>query len=152
VAPGRLDAIVSTATFHWLPDHDALFRNLAEALRPGGRLESQCGGWGNIASVVRALEGVAPGEAYPYTFATAEETAGRLKTAGFTEVETWLAEERTSFPDRAELESFLATVVLWPQLKVRDPAEHAAFVARVADELPAAELDYVRLNMRAKRR
>jgi trans-aconitate 2-methyltransferase len=152
VAPGRLDAIVSTATFHWLPDHDALFRNLAEALRPGGRLEAQCGGRGNIASVVRALERVAPGEAYPYTFATAEETARRLEAAGFTEVETWLAEERTPFPDRAELESFLATVILWPQLKVRDPAEHAAFVARVADELPAPELDYVRLNMRARRR
>ena len=119
---------------------------------PGGRLEAQCGGRGNIASVVRALERVAPGEAYPYTFATADETAGRLEAAGFTEVETWLAEERTPFPDRAELESFLATVVLWPQLEVRDPAEHAAFVARVADELPATELDYVRLNLRAKRR
>jgi trans-aconitate 2-methyltransferase len=88
VAPGRLDAIVSTATFHWLPDHDALFRNLAEALRPGGRLEAQCGGRGNIASVVRALERVAPGEAYPHAFASAEETAGRLEAAGFTEVET----------------------------------------------------------------
>jgi hypothetical protein len=43
-------------------------------------------------------------------------------------------------------------VVLWPQLKVRDPAEHAAFVASVADELPVPELDYVRLNMRAQRR
>jgi len=95
---------------------------------------------------------VAPGEAYPCTFGTAEETARRLEAAGFTEVETWLAEERTPFPDRAELESFLTTVIIWPQLKVRDPAQHAAFVASVADELPVPELDYVRLNMRAKRR
>ena len=116
VAPGTLDAIISTATFHWLPDHGALFGNLAAALRPGGRLEAQCGGAGNIASVVEALERVAPGEAYPHTFATAEEAAGRLEAAGFTEVETWLAEERTPFPSREELENFLATVVLWPQL------------------------------------
>jgi trans-aconitate 2-methyltransferase len=152
LAPGRLDAIVSTATFHWLPDHDALFHNLAEALRQGGRLEVQCGGAGNIASVTEALERVAPGEAYPHTFATAEETAGRLEAAGFTEIDTWLIEERTPFPSREELESFLATVVLWPQLKDRDPTEHADFVARVVDELPAVELDYVRLNLRATRR
>ena len=152
VAPGQLDAIVSTATFHWLPDHGALFRNLAEALRPGGRLEAQCGGAGNIASVTKALERVAPGEAYPYTFATADETAGRLEAAGFTEIDTWLFEERTLFPSREELESFLATVILWPQLRDRDPAEHPGFAARVVDELPAVELDYVRLNLRASRR
>jgi trans-aconitate 2-methyltransferase len=151
VAPGRLDAIVSTATFHWLPDHDALFRNLAETLRPGGRLEAQCGGAGNIASVMEALGRVAPGESYPYTFATEEEAARGLEAAGFIEVETWLAEERTVFPNREELASFLAAVVLWPQLRDRDRTEHAGFVARVVDELPAVELDYVRLNMRAKR-
>jgi trans-aconitate 2-methyltransferase len=151
VAPGRLDAIVSTATLHWLPDHDALFHNLAEALRQGGRLEAQCGGAGNIASVTEALERVAPDEAYPYTFATPEETAGRLEAAGFTEIDTWLVDEHTPFPSREELESFLATVILWPQLKDRDRSEHAAFVARVVDELPALELDYVRLNLRAVR-
>jgi len=44
-----VDAILSTATFHWVPDHDALFRNLAAVLRPAGRLVAQCGGAGNIA-------------------------------------------------------------------------------------------------------
>src|SRR5436190_16047407 len=38
------DAILSTATFHWVPDHAALFRNLAAVLRPGGRLVAQFGG------------------------------------------------------------------------------------------------------------
>ncbi len=32
---GLVDAIVSTATFHWVPDHDALFANLATVLAPG---------------------------------------------------------------------------------------------------------------------
>ena len=50
-----VDAVLSTATFHWVPDHDALFRNLAAVTRPGGRLVAQCGGVGNIASVKRAL-------------------------------------------------------------------------------------------------
>ncbi|HEX5148335.1 MAG TPA: class I SAM-dependent methyltransferase, partial [Candidatus Limnocylindrales bacterium] len=28
-----VDAVLSTATFHWVPDHDALFANLAAVLR-----------------------------------------------------------------------------------------------------------------------
>lgn len=39
---GRLDAVVSTATFHWVHDHRGLFANLAAVLRPGGRLVAQC--------------------------------------------------------------------------------------------------------------
>ena len=30
------DGIVSTAAFHWVLDHDRLFRGLFQALRPGG--------------------------------------------------------------------------------------------------------------------
>src|SRR5918992_2046350 len=46
-----VDAILSTATFHWVLDQDALFRNLASVLRPGGLLVAQCGGAGNVARV-----------------------------------------------------------------------------------------------------
>ncbi len=35
---GPVDAVFSTATFHWVADHDALFANLAAVLRPGGWL------------------------------------------------------------------------------------------------------------------
>ena len=52
-----VDAILSTATFHWVPDHDAMFGNLAAVLRPGGRLVAQCGGAGNVESVRRVLAG-----------------------------------------------------------------------------------------------
>src|SRR5687767_4911250 len=52
---GRVDAVLSTATFHWVPDHDALFANLAAVLRAGGWLAAQCGGAGNIASIQRVL-------------------------------------------------------------------------------------------------
>src|SRR3954453_1270243 len=49
--PEPVDAVFSTATFHWITDHDALFARLHGVLRPGGRLVAQCGGAGNIASV-----------------------------------------------------------------------------------------------------
>jgi trans-aconitate methyltransferase len=58
---GLVDAILSTATFHWVPDHDALFRNLAAVLRPGGRLVAQCGGAGNIASIQAILATIGDG-------------------------------------------------------------------------------------------
>ncbi|HEU5001585.1 MAG TPA: class I SAM-dependent methyltransferase [Actinomycetota bacterium] len=151
LATGCLDAIVSTATFHWIPDHQALFGHLARVVRPGGALVAQCGGAGNIASVYRALDQVAPGEAYPKQYATAELTAERLQRAGFVDVETWLHPEPTPYATREDLERFLATVVLWPQLRVRPPEEHGAFVAAVADRLPALELDYVRLNIMARK-
>src|SRR5688500_7141013 len=56
-----VDAILSTATFHWVLDHDALFRNLAAVLQPGGRLVAQCGGSGNVASIRHVLAGVGDG-------------------------------------------------------------------------------------------
>lgn len=151
LAPGCLDAIVSTATFHWIPDHQALFGHLAEVLRPGGTLVAQCGGAGNLASVYRALEEVAPGEAYPKRYATPGQTAERLARAGFAGIETWLHPEPTPYATREDLERFLATVVLWPQLTTRPPAEHAGFVRAVAERLPAQELDYVRLNIAARK-
>src|SRR5690242_13461889 len=43
------DLVFSTATFHWVSDHAALFRSIVTALRPGGRLVAQCGGGPNIA-------------------------------------------------------------------------------------------------------
>ena len=54
----QADAILSTATFHWIADHDALFARLRAHLRPGGRLVAQCGGQGNIASVHAAAREV----------------------------------------------------------------------------------------------
>ena len=51
-----VDAILSTATFHWIADHDRLFERLFAALAPGGRLVAQCGGEGNVAAVQAAID------------------------------------------------------------------------------------------------
>src|SRR4051794_1770980 len=72
-----VDAILSTATFHWVPDHDALFAHLAAVLRVGGRLVAQCGGAGNIARVRAAISDAGNVWNGPWTFATPDETRGR---------------------------------------------------------------------------
>src|SRR5262245_42875064 len=42
------DVVFSTATLHWVLDHDRLFPRLFAALAPGGRLHAQCGGGDNV--------------------------------------------------------------------------------------------------------
>jgi trans-aconitate 2-methyltransferase len=146
-----LDTIFSTATFHWLPDHPALFRNLAAVLRPGGRLVAQCGGAGNIASVVAILASLGDGWTGPWTFATPAETAARLEAVGFTEIDTWLQDEPTPLEAGPPTEEFLRTVILGDHLARLPEAEREPFVRAVAARLPRPEIDYVRLNISARR-
>jgi len=146
-----VDAILSTATFHWVLDHDALFRNLAAVLRPGGRLVAQCGGAGNIASVLAVLATIGDGWLGDKVFATREETATRLRRAGFTDIETWLQPEPTRFEPGEPLETFLRTVVLGGHVARLPPTDRDAFVHEVASGLPEPVVDYVRLNIDARR-
>lgn len=146
-----VDAIVSTATFHWVPDHDALFRNLAAIIRPGGRLVAQCGGAGNIASIRAVLATVGDGWLGSSHFETPEATHDRLAATGFVDIETWLNPEPTAFEPGAPFETFLATVVLGAHLERLPDADRAAFVHEVASRLPRPEIDYVRLNILATR-
>lgn len=146
-----VDAILSTATFHWVPDHDALFRNLAAVIRPGGRLAAQCGGAGNIASVRRVLASIGDGWLGESHYETPEDTAERLRAAGFVDVRTWLTEEPTDFESGEPLETYLRTVILGAHVARLPERERDAFVRTVADRLPAPRIDYVRLNIDARR-
>jgi trans-aconitate 2-methyltransferase len=148
---GTVDAVLSTATFHWVADHDALFRNLATVLRPGGQLVAQCGGAGNIASVIAALPPAADGWNGPWNFAGPEETRRRLEAAGFTNVRTWLHDEPTPLEPGEPLETFLATVILGAHLDRLPVEARPDYVKGVAARLPKPEIDYVRLNMVARR-
>ena len=152
-----VDAILSTATFHWIPDHDRLFERLHAALRPGGRLVAQCGGQGNVARLHRVANQLATEEPYaehlsdwerPWHFAGAEETAERLDRAGFTDIRTSLEPYPITPEDPA---AFLRTVCLGPHLGRLPEELHERYIDAVC-ERAGAELDYVRLNIDAKRR
>jgi trans-aconitate 2-methyltransferase len=146
-----VDAILSTATFHWITDHDTLFRNLAAVIRPGGRFVAQCGGAGNIVNVLRAAAEVGGDWAGPWLFATPEETRMRLEAAGFTDIETWLNPEPTPLEPGEPIETFLATIVLREHVARLSEPERGPFVHAVAERLPKPEIDYVRLNIVARR-
>jgi trans-aconitate 2-methyltransferase len=148
---GPVDAILSTATFHWVPDHDALFRNLAAVLRTGGRLVAQCGGVGNIASIQRVLATIGDGWLGPVHFETPEATTDRLAAAGFVDIRCWLTEEPTRFEPGPPFEAYLRTVVLGAHLERLTPAERDPFVHEVATRLAEPMIDYVRLNIDARK-
>jgi trans-aconitate 2-methyltransferase len=151
------DAILSTATFHWIADHDALFARLRAHLRRGGRLVAQCGGHGNIANVHAAAEATIAtprfadhfeGWQRPWTFATPEETERRLREAGFAEARTWL-KERPVTPD--DPHAYLTEINLGAHLPRLPENLRSPFVDEVIDRLggPPITIDYVRLNMDA---
>lgn len=147
---GTVDAILSTATFHWITDHASLFRNLASILRPGGQLVAQCGGAGNISSLERIISDLGYSFGENKVFATPEETRTRLEAAGFEDIETWLHEEPTELPAE-ELERFMDTVCLGAIVDGMTADERVRFVHEVAIRMPEPRIDYVRLNITARR-
>ncbi len=148
-----VDAIVSTATLHWVTDHDRLWGRLARALRAGGRLEVQCGGEGNIDGVRDVIDAVARESApglvgfSPWTFAGPVETERRVRAAGFSTVRCWL-EERPTYP--RDVDGFVRTSILAAHLERLPEERRESFAADVVAgvRLP---LDYVRLNVSAVR-
>jgi len=155
-----VDAILSTATFHWIADHERLFTRLRAALRPGGRLVAQCGGEGNIdilrgkANAVRAREPYArhfAGWQPPWNYAAAEATRERLIAAGFSEATCWL----TPAPRQPEQpREFLSTIVLGPHVQRLPEDLRESFMDEVLALAGGGEggritIDYVRLNIDA---
>jgi trans-aconitate 2-methyltransferase len=149
-----VDAIVSTATLHWVTDHDRLWGRLGGALRAGGVLEVQCGGEGNIDRVRQVIEAAAEEAApelltwSPWTFANPQDTERRLTQAGFTAVRCWL-EDRPTHP--RDVDGFVRSSILPAHLARLAPERRERFAAAVVSgvRLP---LDYVRLNVSAVRR
>ncbi|HTW07661.1 MAG TPA: methyltransferase domain-containing protein [Acidimicrobiales bacterium] len=147
-----LDAVLSTATFHWVTDHDKLFADLRSVLRPGGQLVAQCGGEGNIASVIAAVRSLGVERAGTWLYASPEDTAVRLRRAGFEMTEVWSHPEVATFDGPADLVEFLGTVCLREHLGTLPEEQRRPFAEKVAAAMPAAEVDYVRLNMVARAR
>jgi trans-aconitate 2-methyltransferase len=148
---GKVDAVLSTATFHWVPDHDALFANLAALTRPGGWLVAQCGGAGNVASVMAVLATIGDGWLGTAHFETPMATTRRLDGAGYVDIECWLSDEPTRFEPGEPFETFLGTVILGEHLARMPADQRDGFVRTVADALGEPLINYVRLNITARR-
>lgn len=162
---GWADLVFSTATFHWIPDHDGLFAGIFAALKPGGRLFAQCGGGPNLqhahelAAAVMARGSFAP---YfrdwpgPWTFASDTDSRARLESAGFVDVSANLEEAPTTLVDEASYREFVTTVIYHPHLaQLPDGALPLRFIDEVSALAsrtdPPFTLDYWRLNLAGTR-
>jgi trans-aconitate 2-methyltransferase len=145
-----VDAILSTATFHWVNDHDRLFARMHAALRPGGKLSAQCGGHGNVANVQEAVDAVdhpaLRGWDGPWNFATPDDTTRRLGEQGFTDVWTWL---QPWLVEPADPKEYFTTVILGSHLERLPEADREPFVDAVLEH--GTHANYVRLNILARR-
>jgi trans-aconitate 2-methyltransferase len=161
----EVDVVFSTAAFHWVKDHDALFRSLHRALRSGGKIVAQCGGGANL-DILRARATRVLGErpAYaacfhdfqePWYYALPEQTTGRLKRVGFVDAEAWLQSAPTTIPDPARYREFLRTVILRAHIGKLPPEGQKYLLDRMtelaAHDEPPFTLDYWRLNIDAKK-
>ena len=163
---GWADLVFSTATFHWVKDHPALFAGIFTTLRAGGKLHAQCGGGPNLRrahELAETLMHAPPFAPYftewpgPWEFANAEVTAERLAAAGFVEIETSLEPAPTTLATEADYREFVTTVIYHAHLeRLPDAALKQRFIDQVT-ELASREpvpftLDYWRLNMHARKR
>jgi trans-aconitate 2-methyltransferase len=151
-----VDAILSTATFHWIADHERLFRRLRGALRSGGALVAQCGGEGNIEDLRASGRAVLWREPYaehligwrpPWNYAGAETTRERLLAAGFAAADCWLAPA----PQRPEHpREFLSTIIFEPYLRRLPEPLGERFIDELLELIgEPVTVDYVRLNIDA---
>jgi trans-aconitate 2-methyltransferase len=159
----KVDAVFSTATFHWIDDHPRLFRALHQVLRQAGQLVSQFGGSSNLAELMRATDTVSLREPYREHlagkklwryYASPDQTRARLQEAGFAEIDTWLEDSPQTFATETEFTEFARTVNLRNHLNALPPERRDAFAEEVAQQVRATmgayTLDYVRLNADAR--
>ena len=117
------DAILSTATFHWIKDHAQLFGRLRAALRDGGRARrpvrrarqhprrarARRGGRARGA-VRRAPRRTGTG---PWRYAAPDETEELLPAAGFASANCWL-EQRPVEPE--DLPTYYRNIIMGAHL------------------------------------
>jgi trans-aconitate 2-methyltransferase len=151
-----VDAVLSTATFHWIFDHSLLFRRLHAALRPRGRLVAQCGGEGNIDGLRGKVAPLLARDPYaahfsdwqpPWNYAGPEQTRRRLLDAGFASADCWLA-PAPSQPEHTR--EFLSTIIFGPHLRRLPKQLRERFIDDALAALGEPVIvDYVRLNVDA---
>lgn len=159
------DAVFSTATFHWVPDHERLFASIFAALKPGGRLIAQAGGGDNLHRIHERCAAMMKEPLFaphferwtdPWEFADAATTARRLQAAGFDHIDTTVVASPVHQPDGPAFREFVEHVICRPHLSyLPTPALRDRFLDRLTEaaaaDNPPFELDYWRLNIDARR-
>ncbi len=130
--PEPVDIIFSNAVIHWIKNHYKLFCNFWKLLKQSGEILIQCGGKGNLGTVIPLLNLTRESNKFkgyfldwedPWNFATAEETFSIMERTGFKKIETGLIKKIAKFSSFEEYRLFMKTVVMKPYLSYL-PSDH----------------------------
>jgi len=156
----EFDAVFSNAVLHWIRRADEMMAGVHRALRPGGRFVAECGGFGCVDKIRRALvaaldkRGIDGESRVPWYFPTPGDYATRLERAGFRVDSIALIPRPTPLP--GDITGFLETFGLCflEGLSGRDREEYLQEVRTVLEPqlVNAAGVwiaDYVRLRFTA---
>jgi trans-aconitate 2-methyltransferase len=144
VEPESVDAIMSVAALHWLADHSNVWHHFYNALKPGGRIATDCGGFGNLEKTLALVPQINSDITFPnWYYANVSDTEALLETAGFIDIEVSLRPHPTPLPDKQTLATYLRTLVF------REWSDDQ--IAKMSELLTDNTLDYVRLEVRARK-
>ena len=163
--PEPVDCIFSNAVFHWIPDDDGLFGNLYRAAKPGGRLRAQCGGFGNNAHVLEAVEAVRQrprfephlrGFSDSKKYRTPDAATAALERAGWHDVRANLFAQPVPFDSHSEAALYVQTILLRDHIARLPDADRDAYAMAVVEETARRwgepyTADYVRLDLWARK-
>jgi trans-aconitate methyltransferase len=156
----EFDAVFSNAALHWMKQPEKVIGGVWRALKPGGRFVGECGGRGNVATIVSALEsglaarGIDSAHVNPWYFPDAAEYKNRLETCGFIVNTIELIPRPTPLPSDliGWLETFAKSFTA-----VLPASEHWIYLKEVVESCRASlcdaegkwMADYVRLRFSA---
>ncbi len=83
----EFDAVFSNAALHWMKNPQRVIAGVWQALKPGGRFVGEFGGYGNVATIITAIESALHTRgivvASPWFFPGVEEYKELLEAGGF---------------------------------------------------------------------
>ena len=101
----QFDVVFSNAALHWMHNMDNVIAGVRRALKPNGRFLAECGGLGNIASIVTAClavlnkYGIDGKSKIPWTFLSPSDWEAKLTAAGFRVKSITLTSKQQFLPD-----------------------------------------------------
>lgn len=156
----RFDAVFSNAMLHWILDAEAVIRQVALALRPGGRFVAEFGGRGNVGRIVGNVQGILTAKGYPchspWYFPTVGEYATLLEFNGFEVSSASLTDRPTRLADAELGMRHWMEMFGQPLLERVPPSRHAEVLSELEIRLRPALFrdaawfaDYRRLRVHA---
>lgn len=157
----EFDAVFSNAALHWMKCPEKVIAGVWKALKPGGRFVAEFGGYGNVATIIDAIETALLSHhgtlvASPWYFPRAEEYKALLEANGFIVESIELIPRPTLLPGdvRGWLKTFAqkyirALPVTERKLYITEVVN--ALKPKLCDENGNWTADYVRLRFSASK-